>query len=292
MSIYDVEQFSIGNNNATLLSTYTVNNTSGILTLDGQPVDREVDVLGQAILVSNGQTVQSSDDAEVQAITPKTPTTWQQTVDAYQALRSVVQQFGDQANAVLNAFMDQPQTFVNTLIEGLKGALKQFVADLPTTLKDSLVTWLLGQNGASLVQFFQNANWSDPNTITSFFLQYSGLTWDHVYSVVQQQLAGNLAAIESVVNWFGGNSPIDPTKPDSMYQFLSSKIDGINVNQLADQVKQALLTKAKSVVPGAVAQSGGQVRPWGQFRHHGREWPAVAREQRSTTQRAGSDVPE
>jgi hypothetical protein len=111
---------------------------------------------------------------------------WRETVQQlYRFVADLVQALGARANDLINAIYADPQRVLNTLVTGFQQALTQFTDELPTTLKESLYQWLLGgPNGAALVNLFQNANWGDAATATSFLLQYAGLTWDHVYAVL------------------------------------------------------------------------------------------------------------
>src|SRR5260370_30896162 len=109
--------------------------------------------------------------------------------------------------------MSNPGGFLSTLQAGVTGALKQFLAELPSTLKNGLYSWLPGSVDAGL-DVFRNLDLShlDAKTGLSFLLQYAGLTWDHVYQVVQQQIgAGSRAAIEAARKGFGGGHPPGPT---------------------------------------------------------------------------------
>src|SRR5439155_22518985 len=98
--------------------------------------------------------------------------------------------------------------------------MNELLTDLPGTLKRSFYQWL-GQV-PDLQRFMDPNVWSDPNTAWSFAMEYAGLTWEHVYDVVRQQIgAGNLAALEQVTAWFNDSNP---TSASGMAAFISSKI--------------------------------------------------------------------
>jgi hypothetical protein len=260
--IYDVEQFSIWSDNHDLLSQTNVQQSGNTIQLAGQPADRETVVLVQPVfLTAGGQVAVMGDFERIIVDTPKTPTVIQQFQDLYQGLRSLLQQFGSAADDIFDAVTSDPVAFVGNLVNGLQGAVGQFINELPSTLERGLNGWLLNNVDAGL-EVFRNLDLSNVNaaTTTSFLLQYAGLTWDHVYQVALQTLgAGNVAALEKVVDWFGGANPLDPLDPASMTRFVN------NIGQSADQLRSQIEAKIRLIVetqlPGALAQAAAKFTP-------------------------------
>jgi hypothetical protein len=266
VSVYDVERFSIAADNDILLSSQPYVTNANSLQIGGWPKDRAVQVFVTLDLMRNGQDIGPSNRVgAIYVSTPQTPTTWQKTVSTVNGLMSMLQQFGDKAQSIFNAIMSNPEKFLNTLRAGVTGALSQFIDELPTTLKTGLLQWLLGSADLSAFSKFSASQLSDPEVITSVLLQYAGLTWDHVYLVVQQQLgAGNVAAIEKVFEWFGGANPIDPSDAKSMFalmQNLSNQVKGISLQDIQNQLQTKIEQKVVTAVGGAIVQIAAKFVP-------------------------------
>ena len=226
--VWNIEQHSLWADNYDLESgfPYTGTDTGGRLTLGGWAKDRKVEVdVSLSYIRGDGTVAARSNEWDVvTVITPREPPWLKRAQDTLAGLWNLAQQFGDRAMDVYNAIAANPKKFLNTLVAGATGALKQFVQDLPTTRESGLYNWLLGQSSAGLDAF----RGLDPKSLTgdtalSFGLQYAGLTWDHVYQVVLQEVgAGNVVAVEKVVGLFGGPNPLDPNNPAGMWAFVNN----------------------------------------------------------------------
>ncbi|MCE9563257.1 MAG: HINT domain-containing protein [Planctomycetes bacterium] len=256
---YDVEEFSIGSRNFNLIPEASGDYPSadGKFGFQGGPLnleDREIQVWMGVSFVHNGQVIESNDfwsSPRVFLDTPLSATYVQQGLDAFAAIRGFATQFAGKGQALVDAIVTGPgpsQVF-NVLTQGFAQAVSAFVAELPTDqFVGKLYSWLLG--GSSLSQFPDLSNITDPNTLTSFLLQYSGLTWDHVYQVIQQQLgAGNLAALEKVAGWFNN---IDTNNPTQMLDMLNQIGNGLNVDNLVNDLESAV----KAKITQGVARAG------------------------------------
>ena len=78
-----------------------------------------------------------------------------------------------------------------------------------------------------------------------------GLTWDHLYSVIQQRLgAGNLAALQAVSPWFDGLDSSQPASIANFFNNLQTQLnaagagDGsLSLSSLWSEVQNAVTTK-------------------------------------------------
>ena len=277
---YDVSASSLGGYSLTQTSYTSLQQSDPSIIIPGELGGRQVVVLCQAVLLQNNQVVQQSDFAEVLLRTSIPATTWQQISNATSGLYSLAEAFGDSASTLLTAISSGKGEFLTALSTGFTGAVTQFIKELPTTLEKQLEQWLFGQiDNNSLAGF----NFSAPGALQAFLLQYSGLTWSHVYQVVQQQLgAGNLEAIEQVVNWFGGTQPLDPTNPNSILTFFNdlasnvSNLQGVpSLSNLLTDAQDALTNKAESMLTGVLAQVAAKFVPgvgWVTSLYNGLSW--------------------
>jgi hypothetical protein len=296
VSIHDVEEHTFGPPNNILLwsGQLTPTTQGGVVSLSLNTqlppqaaqwafhTDRKITVIPVVSLVMpNGTLTNPTTLATVTVLTLKTQTTGGQIIDAFESIRSVVSQLADKGQAFLNAVIDNPDRVLRVLLGGFGQGVGQFVTDMTNGgLMESLWQWLGGGAGGvgNLLTALQGVDWGEVlkgnlGTLTSFLLQYSGLTVDHIQDVVRQQLgAGNLAALETVLAWFQNDDGSAITDPKALLQRIKDRLPAglldVNLddpaalaNQLWPKLKEKLAEAgvklaaqvAAKFVPGAGA---------------------------------------
>jgi hypothetical protein len=296
VQVWDVEEFTIAwFNHHDLLSDQLIISPSNTLSLGSDyGNDREIDVSAWAVTAPTGsQWPAIGDGGSVGpgsvpltqvyvnvAKTPLTPTWWQAVVDTLANLKALVQGFLDRATRIIGALTSDPGGLLDNLVTGFRGAVTQLFNDfgtsstgLPTALQNGFLAWLKGKvgnvNGVGSIQL------SDPNGVTSFLLQWAGLTWDHVKQVLQQELgADNLAAAGRIAGLLDG---YDQTSRSDLVRFLQElpgKVADLASSLGADgswasntlgtditwsNLPNQVLNKALERLPSVAAQAGASL---------------------------------
>jgi Pretoxin HINT domain/Bacterial Ig-like domain (group 3)/Bacterial Ig domain len=279
ISLYDVEQVSIGPDHHGLIEELIIENNTGILQLPGElndPAhpengrmtgyrkDREIVVDVMARIGGNpeetGPSYPHSVVYTVIASTPLTPPTFDfgQIKDLFKTLSMIAESFGNNASALFDAIKNGAngfEGFFHTLVDGAGSAVSQFFNNWQTELSSAFFTWL---NNGTALSF--NVNFSDNNSLMAFALQYSGLTWDHVQQVLLQELgSGNLAAISQIANLVGS---IDPNNPSSLLGLLNTlQADGLDFAQIQQDVVAQVRTMVTNTMGGAAVQLAAKFVP-------------------------------
>ncbi len=176
VKVYDVSQNTFGPPNHTLL-TDTFYNAWSVPFPNGFPKDQEIDVTAlnqqQTLIVT----------------TPLTPTLGQRILGALKAIKDIATRFAGQAGNIVSAVISNPSGFLNTLMGGLTGSVRQFFSDLiggnngpsGSSLINSFLTWLGGPSATAAFASFANST-----DVSAFLLQFSGLTWANITTVLRQ----------------------------------------------------------------------------------------------------------
>jgi hypothetical protein len=252
-----IAQVTVTNTNTGSVQTFTVTSSDPTLTLGSFPSDRQIAITAIAVTTTRWGLPFRSPGYGITLVTPQTQSIWQQAagtidnvVNALGLIQSLATQFGDTGTAVVNAIGTNPSGFFNNLTTGLVGAVGSFIQGLPNEILNAGITWL----GLPNVPNIPNLN--DSNAITSFLLQYAGLTWSNVQSILVQALGSNAAAVNTVVSWI---SKYNTSDPSTLLTFLESgEIPGLNMQTLNKQMAKAfdaILTQAAtSAVQSLVAK--------------------------------------
>jgi hypothetical protein len=175
-----------------------------------------------------------------------------------QLARDVLGRFIDNAGSLITAVTANPGKFLENLLYGVVNAgftvYNQFFAS--DAFKNRVFQWLAA--GTSL----PNPSAYDFSTVggaASFFLAYSGLTWDHLKEVIRTQIgAGNFAAIERVAEIIG-TYDTPAAGATAMYDFLvalptrlgsefSSLLNNFSLSSLLTQAIDAAKTQLTSAL--------------------------------------------
>src|SRR5262249_52043002 len=195
------EHFSILADNDDLLSDETTVTTSSTLVVPGYGNDREIYVTALA------RTPEGADLTPLYVNilkTPLTPTLFERLGDLFSSIRTLVTRFASRSLDILESVISSPSGFFNTLSDGVRGAVGQFFADLPNTLRNGFLGWLQSRVGTAL-NGLVSIDLGSPNGVATFLMRYAGLTWEHVQQVLRQQLGeGNLAAVTRIADLFNG----------------------------------------------------------------------------------------
>jgi hypothetical protein len=263
VQVYDISSYVLsgifGNRHSLVSNTHYLIPDGTALDLPSYPNDREIDVTAQVTgTLSPGGRVPYdfcflegyfSPQYSLKWTTAKSPSFVDQIVNAYKAVDALAAQLGPKATEVINAIAANPAQFLNILVTGFGNAVQQFITNLPTSFGPKLEAWILGNSSLNGIASF---DFSQPNAWTSFLLQYSGLTWDHITGVLQQQLgAGNLAAVSQVATM------VQNFNPSQINNFLQS-LPGINiqsiVNNMVTQATTQLATGLAEALPRLLAK--------------------------------------
>src|SRR5437867_409289 len=136
----------------------------------------------------------------IQLVTNHTPTPQEQISQGVELVQQLAEQFSANAQALISAVANNPGQLLQNLFTGLRDGLSRAFGKLtdPAQLIGKLLNWLgAGQTFNSLSAVVNNPSLDNLKT---FFLEYAGLTWEHLRGVIQQQMgAGNYAAAEKLV---------------------------------------------------------------------------------------------
>jgi hypothetical protein len=151
--------------------------------------------------------------------TNQPPTILDQLVNGLQMVRDLASRLVNSAGNIISAIISDPGTFFNNLFNGLGQAAHQVFDNLTGDgLRQRLFQWLTG--GVTLPNL-SSFNFSTLDGIKNFLIQYAGLTWDHLKSVIMQQVgAGNWAAASKIYDLL---QPLDPTRggdPTQVWSWL------------------------------------------------------------------------
>jgi hypothetical protein len=226
-----------------------VENTTGHLVVDLVGNDRVIIATVIPEMRVNGAVFRTAGPHQIIVHTPvsENVSTWDQIYDLYKIVRDLAPQFGQ---AVVDLFATMAsggfESIVANLQTGIAGAGEQFIQDFKTTAKQAFFQWL---GGTSTIANIANYNFANLDDIKSFLLQYAGLTWDNVQSILVQELgAGNVAAIGQVHALFAANN-IDVSDPKSLITFLQQADLGDIAGQLVDKALGKIEEEVKRAVP-------------------------------------------
>ncbi len=186
---------------------------------------------------------------------PPPASTIDNVLNALSLVQTLGTQFGSAGAGVVTAIGTSPSAFFNNLVTGLTGAVSTFIAGLPQQIPAAGLTWLGAQNLPNIQTI------TGPNALTSFLLQYAGLTWANVQSTLMQALGSNAAAVTTVANWVSKYNTSDPGSlitflesgavPDFNPQALIAKMDGAFNAILKQAATSAVQSLAAKFAPGA-----------------------------------------
>jgi hypothetical protein len=286
-------------NNSQLLYDGWVTNTSGTLTLpDAIPAlgidkfgnDRRIVVEG-AVQVSGWGTVNGAFASPIvvtAATTPHTPGFWERIGDAFTAVRNLISaaanlvgEWATRLGSLVTTAVSSGAELLSTLTVGLRDAVSQVLADLTNTNlgENAFVRGLVKYVAGQVTIPFPLPTINSLDDVKNFLLQYSGLTWQNVLTVIRQQLGeGNYAALARINAFVAGltqNNTI-PT-PLAILQALPnlltaaeraalSQVDLDLLNQLdwsnlGTRLVQQAQDKLGQLVPGAVSRLAAKFVP-------------------------------
>lgn len=183
--------------------------------------------------------------------------------DLYTLLRQVGSEFGDE---LVNFFATLGGGGFENILHNLQVAVPAsadlFINNFGTNGTAAFMKWLTGQSGAAqqIVNNLGTVNFSNLRSVGTFLLNYSGLTWDNVQSVIMQELgAGNVAAVTTVVDDLLG-SDINLNDPASLLDFVKNLGFDDNfletmktkvLNKITEEVARAVPMFLSRFIPGA-----------------------------------------
>jgi hypothetical protein len=264
VEIYDVTQYSFLPQANVLLERHFVVQNTGTLNLQSlvqewAVADRIAVVTGIAEIVdASNQVTHSSPPYQLIAFAPLTPTVVQQAFDFYDGIRTAAQQFGSRASELVSAIMSNPGRFLNIVGGAIQHAFNKFMGDLTANITQPFFKWL--NKGINIPGTFDFSTLTGAG-VTSYLLQYSGLTWDNIQNVIMQEIGtGNVAALSKVYSLlFEG---VDYSNPNSLLDFLnkftssagnSADLETLNFDQLKNDLVNKVVTE--------VAIAGAQMVP-------------------------------
>ena len=120
----------------------------------------------------------------------------QAVLEVYEKIKALLARFGE----IVDAILDDPGTFLNNLIAGIKAGLSQFVGNIVTHLKKGLMAWLFGALASAGIQIPESF---DLKGIIKLVMQVMGLTYQN-FRARAVKIIGEpiVAAMETAVEIF------------------------------------------------------------------------------------------
>ena len=126
----------------------------------------------------------------------------------------------DKIAAVIDQIADDPETFGNNLIEGIRQGFGLFFDHFPTHLREGFWNWLtsgLGSVGVQLPTDFS------PGSLFAFVLQLMGLTWPNIREILVRHIGEkNVELIEKAWQLI---SQLIEKGPAGLVELLKDKLD-------------------------------------------------------------------
>lgn len=261
--IIDVSEWSLWDPSYEVLSS-TFNVYTGTadqsfpITISGLPKDRKVVVTVLPELMKDGQVLRTAPFYQFIGFTPKTPTTLGTVKDIWRIVKELGSQFGQATATLFNSMVTDGFTHILTnLTEGLSGAVDDFFTNIEAYTQQAFFKWL---GGDVLPQGLTNFNPLDPNNdIPAFVLQYAGITWDKVQTMLLGEFgSGNIAALTDFTDRFLAGNP-DTSDPKTMVTFLSNLAAVPDFGFDWAKLKSDLVTSVTDQITEAVARAVPQV---------------------------------
>ena len=217
----------------------------------GFGVDREIVIRVRAAVESLGLV---TPEYTIVATTRKTRPTinWDQLERQYKTVKTLIEHFGSRAADLFTAVKNDADGVAEALKTGVSAGLNEYFTNWKTNIQSAFFSWL--GNGLSSLSA---VNIDSADSVTSFLLEYSGLTWKHVQDVLLEELGeGNLAAIESIAEKFGSVNPSDPM---SVLNFLKTSFTAEDDLNFTAEVETTVVAGIKTQIGNAMVAAGAQL---------------------------------
>ncbi len=114
---------------------------------------------------------------------------------SFNTLWAQLQQFGGAAKQVLQAIVNDPIGFIKNLAAGVGQGVTDFINNLGQSLQTGFMKWLLG-SGLQDLQNLTLPNFSSPDDIARFFLDFFKISWSSLQTTLVNTLgAANIAVV-------------------------------------------------------------------------------------------------
>ena len=157
-------------------------------------------------------------------------------------LWDLAQKFGDAAQQVMSAFINDPDGFLSKVFGGLQQGFEGFFAELPQKLPDVLMSWL-GSQFPGLKLPPAGTEWTVPVTV-DVVLQLMKLDWDSVQQMLVRVVGADNVAL--AVKVFERVQTLLAGGAEGVYTLLDKAAGEIGYT--ADQLVKEVLAAATQVV--------------------------------------------